>query len=360
MKIALLNLPFDNNYGGNLQRYALVKVLQNMGHDVVHINLRRNYHLLWYRRPLSYAKRMVRKYLMGNDLPINLERYLSEKAEQDNRLAEIFYARYILHTKKIYDIAGICEMCCKAFDVYIVGSDQVWRYDMTKSIGLNNYLLDFTKHKNVRRIAYAVSMGNQTRLPGRLVSKLSKSYSEFSAVSVREQSVLEILKSYGWEHPHATWVLDPTLLLVPTDYARLITIGVTEAQTIGKIFCYVLDMSDAIRCLIAEKEKEFYAEAYMCGLHSSVTVSIEQWLRNISDSRIVITDSFHGVVFSILFNKPFLFLGNKVRGNARVDSLFEMLDIDRTQTTSLDWKYVNYKISEWRVKSFDFLINSLK
>ena len=361
MKIALLNLPFDNNYGGNLQRYAFVKVLQNMGHDVVHINLRRNYHLLWYRRPLSYAKRLVRKYFMGDDLPVNLERHLSEKAEQDNWQAEIFYAKYIPHTKKVYDIVGICETCrSRAFDAYIVGSDQVCRYDMTKSIGLNNYLLDFTKHQNVRRIAYAVSMGNQTRLSGRLVSKLTKSYSRFSAVSVREQSALEILKSYGWEYPYATWVLDPTLLLIPTDYSRLIADGVTEPQTIGKFFCYVLDMSDAIRSLIAEKETEYYAEAYVCGLHSSVTVSIEQWLRNISDSRMVITDSFHGVVFSILFNKPFLFLGNEVRGNARVDSLFEMLGIDRTQTTSLDWKCVNYKISEWRVKSFDFLINSLK
>lgn len=360
MKIALLNLPFDNNYGGNLQRYALVKVLQNMGHDVVHINLRRNYHLLWYRRPLSYAKRMVRKYLMGNDLPINLERYLSEKEEQDNRLAEIFYERHIPHTKKVYDIAGICEICCCVFDAYIVGSDQVWRYDMTKSIGLNNYLLDFTKHKNVKRIAYAVSMGNQTRLPRKLVSKLNKSYSKFSAVSVREQSVFGILKSYGWDYPHATWVLDPTFLLVPTDYARLIAAGVTENQTTGKIVCYVLDMTDVIRRIIAEKEKEYYTEAYVCGLHSSVTVSIEQWLRNISDSRMVITDSFHGVVFSILFKKPFLFLGNDVRGNVRVDSLFEMLDIDRTKTTSLDWKCVDCKISEWRVKSFDFLINSLK
>jgi len=119
-------------------------------------------------------------------------------------------------------------------------------------------------------------------------------------------------------------------------------------------------MSDTIRCFITEKEKEYYAEAYVCGLHSSVAVSIEQWLRNISDSRMVITDSFHGVVFSILFNKPFLFLGNEVRGNTRVDSLFEMLDIDKTQTASLDWKCINHKISEWRVKSFDFLINSLK
>ena len=59
MKIALLNLPVDNNFGGNLQRYALVKVLQDMGHEVVHLNLRFDFTLPWYKRPIFYAKRLA-------------------------------------------------------------------------------------------------------------------------------------------------------------------------------------------------------------------------------------------------------------------------------------------------------------
>ena len=65
MKIALLNLPFDNNYGGNLQRYALIKVLQGMGHEVEHINLQCHYSLPLYKYPYSIPKRMIKKYLLG-------------------------------------------------------------------------------------------------------------------------------------------------------------------------------------------------------------------------------------------------------------------------------------------------------
>ena len=70
MKIALLNLPIDNNYGGHLQRYALVKTLQDLGHDVVHLNLRFDYRLPWYKRLVYYAKRLLKKILMQRDIRI--------------------------------------------------------------------------------------------------------------------------------------------------------------------------------------------------------------------------------------------------------------------------------------------------
>ena len=70
MKIVLLNLPYDNNYGGNLQCYALMKVLKDMGHDVTHINLRLFYHLSWYKKPFSYAKRFILKYILGKNIKI--------------------------------------------------------------------------------------------------------------------------------------------------------------------------------------------------------------------------------------------------------------------------------------------------
>ena len=91
MKIALLNLPFDNNYGGNLQRYALIKVLQGMGHEVEHINLHCSYSLPWYKYPYSIPKRIIKKYLLGKkDEVVFLEKKLEEDMKQRLYLASRF------------------------------------------------------------------------------------------------------------------------------------------------------------------------------------------------------------------------------------------------------------------------------
>ena len=93
MKIALLNLPYDNNYGGNLQRYALMKVLQDMGHEVTHVNLRFSYHLPWYKKPFSYTKRLILKYILGKGIKINQERFARQQYEKRCAATEPFYQR---------------------------------------------------------------------------------------------------------------------------------------------------------------------------------------------------------------------------------------------------------------------------
>ena len=79
MKIALLNLPFDNNYGGNLQRYALMKVLEDMGHEVTHIFQRISRQLPFYRWPLVLAKRVIKKYILQSECLIFWEQHYNGK-----------------------------------------------------------------------------------------------------------------------------------------------------------------------------------------------------------------------------------------------------------------------------------------
>lgn len=357
MKIAVLNLPFDNNYGGNLQRYALITILQRMGHQVEHINLQPRYSLPWFKKPFSYAKRIAKKLFLNKNTFIFLEKQQIRQAKERNVLAMEFYEKYIPHTQVAYSITDIKTICTKQqFDAYVVGSDQVWRTGMTGSIGLENYFLKFTSKEYVKRIAYAVSMGTDEGYSQKQVKSLASLYRNFDAVSVRECVALDIFKSYGWDTPKPTWVLDPTLLLDVQDYLSLIEASnVISNLTVNKIFCYILDLNEEALKVIAEKETELHLESIRVGLADTARVSIEQWLCNIKNCELVITDSFHGVVFSILFNRSFLFLGNSRRGNMRIDSLFKMLDISSAHTLNANWGRINELMQYWRTLSKAFL-----
>ena len=360
MKIAILNLPFDNNYGGNLQRYALITTLQRMEHQVEHINLQQKYSLPWFKKPFSYTKRIVKKLFFNKNTLIFQEKRLARKIAARNKLAMEFYEKYIPHTKVLYSIADIKAVCIEQkFDTYIVGSDQVWREGMTKSIGLENYFLKFTNKENVKRIAYAVSMGTTDEpYSQRQIKVLSSLYEKFNSVSVREHFALRLLEKYGWKNPQPEWVVDPTMLLLPSDYQKLVDASnAVEDIASGKIFCYILDKNEDVAKTIEKHEQMLGKERVMTGLADTATVSIEQWLCNFLKCDFVITDSYHGTVFSILFNKPFLFVGNEKRGNARVDSLFKMLGIKNTD--KIDWPVINQKIEEQRKNSISFLFKSL-
>lgn len=356
MKIGLLNLPFDNNYGGNLQRYALVTVLQRMGHRVEHINLQRKYGLSWFKKPYSYTKRITRRLFLNDNTPIFLEKQLAYEAEQKNASAIEFYEKYIPHTRAAYSISDVKAICAgQKYDAYIVGSDQVWREGMTGSIGLENYFLKFAAEENVKRLAYAVSMGNDKGYSQKQINTLTPLYRKFDAVSVREYSALRLLKMYDWNVPEPEWTMDPTMLLLPSDYEKLVDASnVSTGITSGKIFGYILDMNSSVGKTIKELEHTLGMGSVATGLADTAAVSIEQWLCNILNCEFVITDSFHGTVFSVLFNKPFLFVGNERRGNARIDSLFKMLDITDTRR-NVNWFEINKKIEERRNLSFEYL-----
>ena len=98
---------------------------------------------------------------------------------------------------------------------------------------------------------------------------------------------------------------------------------------------------------------------YCVGLHDALT-SIEQWLNNIRNAEMVVTDSFHGVVFSIIYDKPFLFLGNQRRGNARLVSLLMMLDVNPREMDCFIRVDNKTKLAAVRKKSAEFLRNALE
>lgn len=353
MNIALLNLPVDDNYGGNLQRYALFKVLQNMGHDVTHILVMRKWTVVSPKILLSVVKRLVLKLFFHKDVVLFAERKAQkENCANFNRIAP-FYNRYIKHTEPIYNYESLKKI--GLYDAYVVGSDQVWRKKIVEPFPLKMFFGDFIHH-SAKRIAYAVSLGNdEPELEKKEADFLEKFYNKFYKVSVREKSALNLLNQYGWNNPKADWLLDPTLLLKKEDYIELINASQTSLPT-EKLFCYILDLTKEKQNVIETVSKEKGLRPFITGLHE---ISIEQWLRNIAEAEFIVTDSYHGFVFSIIFNKPVRLLFNKYRGNARFESILKMLDMFDFQQ-NFNWAKINQIICVEREKSLNWLKNALE
>ena len=127
----------------------------------------------------------------------------------------------------------------------------------------------------------------------------------------------------------ASFVLDPTLLLNKMDYVHLFK-SENEIKCKGDMFCYVLDPSEEKKQIIKYIECKKNYKSYYCNIHKKesgfyghrfIKPSLTHWLRCFYDAKFVLVDSFHGCVFSIIFNKPFIVIANKERGVARFESL---------------------------------------
>jgi polysaccharide pyruvyl transferase WcaK-like protein len=223
------------------------------------------------------------------------------------------------------------------FDAFVVGSDQVWRPRYSPSI-LNFYLdfLDDIKSP-AKRIAYAASFGvDDWEYSSELTEKCKSLAQKFDSISVRERSAVELCRNKLGVP--AEWVVDPTLLLEPADYGPLISWCEKKPAT-GCVLAYVLDPAPEKRSIAESVGRAVGANVFSIKPEYSITQarakdvakcrfpSVEGWLQAFHDASFVVTDSFHGTVFSILFNKPFIAIGNSARGMARFKSLLSQFGL---------------------------------
>ena len=356
-KIALLNLPVDNNYGGHLQRYALMTVLQRMGYDVTHLNVRfpsakRNaikYTMGWVKRLLMYPYYGLTKHRKYK--PLRYFKYYL----QGEPITEAFYAKYIPHTERIYNQEELKRY--QGYDAYVVGSDQVWRQKYMPSFGddYGVWFLNFASDK--LRIAYGASLGtDEMEFSEEEQEQIRPLYNMLDAVSVRESSALDILQAYGWTEPKAETVVDPTFLLTTNDYKDLIKGSKTEPLQ-NKLLCYVLDMNEDKWRTIEQIAIENHLESHVQTLDKNTNTSVEQWLRNFSEAEYVVTDSYHGVVFSLIFHKPFKLIMNESRGKTRFDGIEQQLHILLQEP--IDWDELDQQIEKAREHAKEFLNKEL-
>ncbi|MEW8031758.1 MAG: polysaccharide pyruvyl transferase family protein [Candidatus Thiodiazotropha endolucinida] len=376
MKIGILTQPLHNNYGGLLQAFALQVVMKRLGHEVWTVDfwkVDRKKDLRFYPRIIkSILIRAVQRYLLGRSVSVWVWPTNSNNRKFTRHMRR-FVEENIKTTSKINNSPQLSLLKEYHFDAYVVGSDQVWRPEYSPN--LLHFFLDFLSDDTmVKRISYAASFGvedweftpEETVVCAGLAQK-------FDAISVREDSAIELCRKY-LEVP-AVHVLDPTMLLDKDDYTALVNEdGIPEFN--AEIISYVLDATPEKKNIINAISEVIGVNACfvnnaMSGYHDNVFPPVTQWIRGYMDTDFVITDSFHGTVFSIIFNRPFIAIGNEERGLTRFVSLLKMFDLENRVlhsadqiTTELinekiDWDRVNSILSQKRQEALVFLTASL-
>lgn len=379
MKIAILTLPLNTNYGGILQAYALQTVLIRMGHDVTVLN----HESFWNRtktfeKPLVYSKRFIKKFFLGKSYIHVTDAAYIRDIKIIGRNTQTFIDRYI-HNRILLSLHQLKN---SDYDAYVVGSDQVWRFAyFNKTFGndtsMSDAFLDFTRGWNVKRIAYAASFGvsNLSDYSEKDINECRRAIKSFDAVSVREKSGIDICQKYFGIR--ASWLIDPTLLLTQNDYKNLINNNCKIKVCPKYIFSYIIDPTirkQRIREQIAKDKKLniYYSNNERINDKSLVASeriqpSVESWIYGIANSDFVITDSFHACVFSILFHRQFVVIGNASRGMDRFISLLEMFNLkDRLlvdeqydELKDIDYSSIDQILNIQRKRALEFLNNNL-
>lgn len=265
-------------------------------------------------------------------------------------------------------------------DAFIVGSDQVWRASHARILdSVSHFFLGFASpQQRSRSFAYAASFGSDTwEGSPEETAECARLLKDFKAVSVREHSGIRLCREvFGVE---AVQMPDPTLLLEPEDYLHICKHSWTRRKKIPYIAAYLLDETpQAIQILNKSAESLGFSiqhlKEHSDALRASdrLPLSVPQWLRYISDSQCILTDSFHGCVFAIIFNKPFVCLGNELRGSARFESLLSTFGLQERLVTKhdtshilhlmkapIDWEQVNQTRQLEKARAIRFIKENL-
>ncbi len=357
MKIGIVTLRLLTSYGGILQAWALQEKLRQMGHKPTTIDYINRPYPSWHIIILSWIKTLL-LLCIGKRRPFAKRIYCLGRKEWIER----FVSKNMTLTHQVYYYKSRL-VTDYGFEAVITGSDQNWRPPYNRD--LEDMFLRFVKKADVKKIAYASSFGvdyweytpKQTKECARLAKKID-------AISVRENSGIALCEKYlGVD---AVEVLDPTLLHTAEDYKKLCT----DIPKISEPYlaAYVLDITPEKQAFIEIIAKEQGLSVRTFSIDINSKLGIEEWLAIYRDAKYVITDSFHGTVFSILFHKPFLSIVNESRGASRFYSLLHKLDLEDKLITSLnyssspsdiDWKHMESKLDALRKDATDFLTKAL-
>jgi len=363
MKIGIVTLVGANNYGNILQNYAMQHVLRQLGHEPLTLFRGVWLHIYLYDDVLRYILHIIKTTLTGEFKyhQFHLPRTIEQRGMRQ------FIKKHITHTSPRRNFSRQ-DVRRYGLDALLVGSDQTWRPQYVLSI--EDMFLSFAEEADVLRMAYAASFGvgdwEFTPLQTEACSALVK---KIKYISVREESGVKLCKEHlGVD---AEWVLDPTMLLSRKDYEELCT---DEPRRDNLLFAYILDRS-------AEKEIFVKRVAASMGLTPYITDGDiksasrpERWLAAFRDAHYVITDSFHGTAFSLIFGVDFTTITNAHRGNARFESLQHLFPTisgrvvspdslsnkELPQLPPIDWEEIRQIFAQKRESSMDFLRRALK
>lgn len=355
MKIGILTFHWGTNYGAILQAFALQEYLKRLGHDVYIIN---------------YRPRQYKKTLLNCFATPRIYHWLSRIKEyiKEHKL-EKFRKKY-LHETILYESLDELKNNPPQFHLYITGSDQVWNPNFTKNgegKPTTTYFLDFGDD-SIKRIAYAVSFGCED-YPKEAAAIAKQYINSFHAIGVRENSGISIMKKMGYMNP--VKLPDSTFLLHKNEYPFIKN---TTSSVRKKAFVYILrNEFKEMSKLISDLGKDYQIESDNKFLGF---LSVEEWVIGIMNASICVTNSFHGMVFSLIFHVPFIVVlsDNAKNGmNDRFKTLLSYLKLEhriiyeytfeKLNTLieeKIEWQQVDMKFLEQRNNALSFFENTLK
>ncbi|EPY8569409.1 polysaccharide pyruvyl transferase family protein [Shigella flexneri] len=372
-KIGILNFQYsDHNYGAVLQAVALENVLKQLGKNAEHINFIPN------KKGNKNIKQLIIKFLTFIGLKSLIYRAFNKKVIIKNKVEgseifEDFRNKYLNRTKAFHSLNELIELE-DSYSSVIVGSDQVWRPKMYSDLTeIEIYFLSFISQKT-KKISYAASFGVERWEYDKndyVTHKAQKYLNKFNSISVREKSGVEICSSVF--DIRAEHVLDPTLLIGRDFFDNLIKDKQPLVQK--TISYYKLDLCESfltgiehLANLTGYETNNIYYKQLNNGSYEYYPVL--DWLSMINSSSIIITDSFHCVCFSILFNKNFYCCLNKERGASRLESLLSELgledrliseeELSRIYTIDdINFSPVEDILNRHRKQSIEFLVSAI-
>ncbi|RPA66586.1 polysaccharide pyruvyl transferase family protein [Cyclobacteriaceae bacterium YHN15] len=351
-RIGVLTFHYsNNNFGAVLQTYASFNLLRNLGYSPVILNLL-----------------PTKKISFINKLKIFIASFINA-----SRNFNLFRLKNLKLTEPLYSFED-CKNQNKNFDIFYVGSDQVWRPVMAQE-RLYRYFLDFVE-KGKTKISYAASFGVAHWEGSKEETlKVSELLSQFDAISVREESGVSICKNHF--DVNSFHVLDPTLLLDQEDYNELLHFDSSKGNKKSPYAAFYL-LSDLKGCkgLPNQINKQLGVPTFnlygktrkILGKNLFRFNTVEEWLNGIRDSDYIITDSYHCVIFSIIYKKRFVCIVNEKKGVARIKSLLSNIKLEdricyednidfNLLKKEVDYEIVKEKLDILKTDSLNFLIS---
>lgn len=370
-KVGIITLCGYYNYGNRLQNYATQEVIKSLGCEVETI-VNSPYIKLGF---IDYINKSGRMNLIELIKKIYKRIYYCIKkiikgkkgvlANERRKAFKQFTKKYIYETDYIITPDCIPDGLKDKYDYFIVGSDQVWNPNFRKG----SYIDFLTFVPKEKRISYSASFGI-TNLPESYINNYSRWLSEMPHISVREEAGAKIVKDLTGKD--AVVLVDPTLMLTKEQWL-----------SISKPAQHKPDKPYILTYFLGEITPETREKIYLLSRDYDIInlADMEDKIRYVSDpaefldyinsSTLFLTDSFHGAVFSILFEKPFIIfdrIGNTQSMNSRVDTLLSKFNLDSRRWDNIrnadDIFIINFshvhEIFEYeRNKAMDYLKNAL-
>lgn len=355
MKTGILTFHCADNYGAVLQTYGLKCVLESLGHESFVVDYRPDYLTRPYelidKSRLNNFKDYIRAIFA---MPIRYRRHEA-------------FRRFCKSRLNLIDMDKTGSL-----DAVIVGSDQIWNPNFHGNSFDPVFLLDMPEIRNKKKIAYAASAGSANRFESGINDNSLASLKSFDAISVRESNIQGVLEEYGIS---SYLVADPVLLAGKGVFDKICPDKkLYSPYLLSFSLTYIPEVNELAQKIAAEKNLSLIQ---ITSLDEAIwnnkvknTSSPEEFIWYIKNASGIVTTSFHGTIFSLLYDKPFMSVGLDATHKDRVYQLLKELnvinryvDMHEADSSMFIWdcesSSIQNEISSIRDKSLEFLKSNL-